>query len=190
MTKKQPKMESETPFIDWVKEENPVKKRLLDRFLDQAKLEKKLDRLIPEPQPTAFKEKVIESLKVEAIEKTENGEKQFTQYTMQKPQKTSYIIRKNPNLTLMIRLNKNKIYYDAENDAYFEYVISNDRKRLLQKNRLDKHETLNMLAFSLVDIYGGNIPKRVYISKELRQKIEELIKRIDTQLGQNSHCSG
>jgi hypothetical protein len=145
---------------------------------------------MPQPEPPEFKAKTIEELKVETVEKSENGETRLTQYKIQKPQKTCYIIKKNPSIVSLTQLNKNKIYYDSEKHEFFEYVISNDRKKLLQKNRLDRHDILNMLAFSLFTIYEEKVPKRLYINKKLREKIIEIVRKVSTHLGQNSHGFG
>jgi hypothetical protein len=184
-------VESETPFTDWAKEKDPEKKaRLLSRFQSQSETKHKLDKLIPETEPPEFKTKTIEQLKVEAVEKSENGETRLTQYNIQKPQKTCYIIKKNPSIVALTQLNKNKIYYDSEKDEFFEYVISNDRKKLLQKNRLDSHDILNMLAFCLFTIYEEMVPKRLYINKKLKEKTIEIARKVSTHLGQNSHGFG
>ena len=184
-------VESETPFTDWATEKDPEKKAmLLSRFQNQSETEQKLDKLIPELEPPEFKAKTIEELKVETVEKSENGETRLTQYNIQKPQKTCYIIKKNPNIVALTQLNKNKIYYDSEKDEFFEYVISNDRKKLLQKNRLDRDDILNMLAFCLFTIYEEMVPKRLYINKKLREKIIGIAEKVSTHLGQNSHGFG
>ncbi|MEM3458791.1 MAG: hypothetical protein QXN36_04100 [Candidatus Bathyarchaeia archaeon] len=50
---------------------------------------------------------------------------------------------------------------------------------MVAKTKLRKCDKTNILAFCLADIYGTNIPKRIWIPKEIREKASIIADKIE-----------
>lgn len=188
------KAKSDTLFTDYATEKDPEKKKQLGKRIDkamekrlsdyqeQAEKEHQLDELMPEPL-TELKETPVKEVRTDITKTNENGELVRKTYKSNNPTETTRVYRKNPNLVQLINFGKNKIYYDSDKNQFFEYVVSTDRASLLQINRLEKHDLLNMLTVSFADICmeKENVPYRFYFKKKLRSKIVETIQKINEQ---------
>lgn len=88
-----------------------------------------------------------------------------------------YQIRRNPNLIFLFRLNSAKVHYHIENDCYWLYVFSIDRGRILRKIRVEKHDIQWFLAFALYDRYDGDLPKQLWINRDMQKKVKKIVDR-------------
>ena len=81
-----------------------------------------------------------------------------------------YEVKKNPNNIFLLNVSSAKMYYDIENDCYWLYVFSIDRKKILRKIKIEKHDIQSLLAFALYDRYGEDLPKQLWINKDMKKK--------------------
>ncbi|MEM2117914.1 MAG: hypothetical protein QW386_02720 [Candidatus Bathyarchaeia archaeon] len=156
-------------------------KKPLMAYLKKAQLEQKLDSLMPESEPPEFKldTESTENLKVEIVENIPEGKK-LSLYTLQKPAKTQYLYRRNPNIKPLFNFSRSKIYID-NNGNYWLYMFSPDRKRIVGKMQLRKHDIVNMLAFCIAELH----PKLAYskhpelwVNKTLLSKIQTITQKL------------
>lgn len=169
---------SEEPFMEYVRRQKRKKKAGFKQrkkplaYERKAELEQHLNRILPEPEPKPFEGKPISNFK--ASWKQDGEVKILKQKNMQM---LTYEVRKNPSIIFLFSLASAKIYYDIEKDYYFLYVFSPDRRRIVRKIRLEKHDMLWLLAFALYDRYDEKIPKTLYINRKIRARMLKIIER-------------
>ena len=171
---------TEEPFMKYVRKEKWKRKAGLEKkkqrirplaYEKSAKLEKRLDEILPEPE-VPFEDEPIEDVKISY----KKGDKLNVLETPQM-RVTQYEIRRNPNIIFLFRVNSAKMYYHIENDCYWLYVFSGDRGRIRRKIRIQKHDIQWLLAFALYDRYGEELPKQLWINRDMKKKVEKIVER-------------
>lgn len=71
--------------------------------------------------------------------------------------------------------------YDVEESTktnfrkFYAYYACIDRKRMLRKIKVEKHDIQWLLAFALYDRYGEKLPKQLWINQDLKEKVQTLV---------------
>jgi hypothetical protein len=173
----------------------PIEKRQAEMLKDLkpqedsnllSKYEKKADfqeKTMLEPKSEDFTPKPIKDFKASW---TEDKEKNVIE--QQSMTKTRYVIESSPMRRFISNISEIKLYYDIEKDAYYFYVFSSDRNRILKRIRIDEHDILTMLAFAIAEIYGDKAgklypcgkPFDFKVTKKLRRQINGILAKIET----------
>jgi len=173
MARKQ-KVNSETPFTDWLKEKNPERKSKLAKLFESSELHEKLDKLIPEPLIPEVEGKPIENFQASWKE----GE-QIKVIKERPMQIVSYEPKKNPYLIQLANISNAKLYWSLEDFDLWLYTFSRDRKHIIRKLKIESHDIKDLLAVCLWFIYGDDLPKTIWIGKKLRQRILTLHEKVN-----------
>lgn len=173
---------TEEPFMEYVRkrkwkkkagvQEEPKRQRRKPlAYEKKAVLEQRFNRLLPETE-VPFEDDPVKNVKI-------SYEKSGRLNVLEMPQMrvAQYEIKRNPNLIFLVRLNSAKIYYDIEDDCHWLYVFSVDRKRILRKIKIEKHDIQWLLAFALYDRYSEELPKQLWINQNLKKKAQKLVER-------------
>jgi len=148
------------------------KPQLVRKWEKQIELEEKLEKILPEKEPVAFEGKPIE--KFTASWQEGKDVKVITERPMEIRR---YEVKKRPTLIPLFNINHTKVYFDTKSSEFWQYVFSPNRKRILRKVKLEKHDILNMLAFCIWAIYPDkpmNSRSYLYLPYRLRQRITKL----------------
>jgi len=137
----------------------------------RAETEKHFNKILPEPE-VPFEGQSVKDVTISFKQGGKHNVLEMPEMTVKQ-----YQIRRNPNLIFLFRLNSAKMYYHIENDCYWLYVFSVDRKRIPRKIRVEKHDIQWFLAFALYDRYGEELPKQLWINKDMRKKFEKIVER-------------
>jgi len=153
--------------------EKKKKRRKPLAYEKSAELEKRLNEILPEPE-VPFEDEPVKDVKIsykkgDKLNVLETPEMRVIQYE----------IRRNPNIIFLFRVNSAKMYYDIENDCYWLYVFSEDRRRIVRKIRIEKHDIQWLLAFTLFDRYDEDLPKQLWINRDMKKKVRKIAERIE-----------
>jgi len=160
------------------KESSEILKRekRLSRYQKKAETEDTLNRLIPENTIPEVEGKPIKEHTT--ILKDEDGKIRVIK--SETSREITYELKRNPNLHFLFNFSEGKVYFDTQNVGYWFYLFSKDRKTIIRKIELKRHDINNMLAFCLSEIYGKNLPKRLYINKNLKAKASFIADKLDS----------
>jgi len=146
--------------------------KALSEFQKKADLEQKLNNILPEPELPEFEGKTIEKFKASWIE----GKQQ--KVISERPMEIiNYEIKRNPYLMPLFNLNHAKMYFDTKSEEFWLYVFSVNRKRILRKVKIEKHDIESLLAFCIWNIFPKKSIKakmNISVNRRLRNKIAEL----------------
>ena len=170
---------SETPFMDYVKTKKRHSKGTREKkqrrkplaYEKKAELEKRFEKIYPEVEKP-FSAKTVDDVQIGWKEGTER-----VLITSKPMEKRTYEYKANPNIIALLNLSSSKIYYNLEDDCYYLYVFSLDRKRILRKIKLEKHDIQWLLAFALYDRYGEDLPKQLWINRDIKNKVQKIVER-------------
>jgi len=183
MPSPQKKPKSEKPFTDLINKKITPKQfrkqteKPLQNYEKKMEFHEKVD--IPEPKSEDYLPQPITDYKA-----TWKEGKERVIIEKQPMQKTRYEYKQSPMRRFITNISEIKIYYDIEKDAYYFYIFSGDRNRILKRIRIDEHDIYTMLAFAIAEIYGQRSLKRkypdFYITKNLKRKINEILAKQKT----------
>lgn len=191
--KKKPKL-----VRKWEKEikeatEKPKHQFPMRDFERQAKAMKDLDDNFPE-----FKEDEVPEVEGKKITDYQTSWKESdkktgkTKITVLKEvvnRKIEYAIQKNPNRVFLCHVSSGKIYWDRETEEFWFYVFSKDRKRIIRKVKLENHDILELMAFSLWHIYGIERMLKKWAEVHITKKMKERIAKIEARDQIDEHGS-
>jgi len=155
------------------------RQKRLSRYQKKAETEDTLNRLIPENTIPEVEGKPIKEHTT--ILKDEDGKIRVIK--SETSREITYELKRNPNLHFLFNFSEGRVYFDRENCDYWLYVFSKDRKTIIRKVRLQRHDILNMLAFCITEIYGDRPLRqkepKIWLSKLLKSKIQVMLDKLN-----------
>lgn len=159
------------------------KPKLVQKWEKQAELEEKFNKILPEKPPPEFEGHPIKDFKASWKEGTK------VKLIKERPMEIiSYEPKRNLYLIPLININHTKIYFDTKTEEFWQYVFSRNRKRILRKVKLEKHDILNMLTFCIYAIFPNkklDYNTVIYVTRKLKKKIAQLRRKEEQFYGES-----
>lgn len=164
--------------------EKPKRKFPMRDFEHSAEIQHGIDEKFPEFKEDEVPE--VEGKKITDFQTSwkesdkETGKSKITVLKEVVNRKIEYTIGKNPLRIFLCNVSSGKIYFDLETEEFWFYVFSKDRNRIIRKIKLENHDILELMAFSLWSVYGAekllnpNWCRQIRVTKKMRERIAKI----------------